>query len=147
MTSRLPESPEHPRDPAGTRAVPTDDSGGVEGQQRASTDRPLSASDEKLWATLGHLSIPFLGVIGPLVAFLVLRNREPFVRGHAIEAMNFSILYTVAQIFSAMLTVLLVGYVLLSVVLVAALVLCAMAAVAANRGEAYRYPVNSRLVR
>ena len=40
----------------------------------------------------------------------------------------------------------LIGLILLPVVLIAALVLEVMAAIAANRGEWYRFPVNLRLV-
>ncbi len=117
------------------------------GQPPLASQRPLSVSDEKLWATLSHLSISFIGVVGPLVVFLVLKDRGQFVRAHAIESLNFSILYTVAQFVSGMLTAALIGYVLLPIVLVGALVLCILAGIAANKGEPYRYPVNWRLVK
>jgi uncharacterized Tic20 family protein len=117
------------------------------GQPPVTRQPPLSPSDEKLWATLSHISIPFIGLVGPLVVFLVFKDRGPFVRAHAIESLNFSILYTVAQFVSGMLTVALIGYVLLPVVLVGALVLCILAGIAANKGEYYRYAVNWRLVK
>ena len=37
--------------------------------------------------------------------------------------------------------------ILLPLIFIAALVLCIMAAIAANKGEAYRYPVNWRLIK
>ena len=45
-----------------------------------------------------------------------------------------------------MLILVIIGIVLLPVVLIGAFVLEMMAAVAANRGEWYRFPVNLRLV-
>jgi hypothetical protein len=109
--------------------------------------QPLSPSDEKLWSTLSHISIPFIGLVGPLIVFLLFKDRGPFVRENAIESLNFSILYTVAQFASALLSVVLIGYVLLPVIGIVALIWCILAAVAANKGELYRYPVNWRLVK
>ena len=37
---------------------------------------PLSRSDENLWALLAHLSIPFVGFVGPLVVHLVFKGRS-----------------------------------------------------------------------
>jgi uncharacterized protein len=41
----------------------------------------------------------------------------------------------------------LIGAILLPIVFIAALIFCILAAVAANRHELYRYPVNWRLVK
>lgn len=107
---------------------------------------PLSVSDEKLWSTLSHISIPFVGFVGPLIVYLAFRERGPFVRAHAIESLNFSILYSLAQVACVVLSLVGIGAVLLPLVGIAALVLCILAALAANRGEFYAYPVNWRLV-
>ena len=40
----------------------------------------MSPSDEKLWATLTHICIPFFGFIGPLIAYLVFKDRSPCSR-------------------------------------------------------------------
>ena len=107
---------------------------------------PVSPSDEKLWALLSHLSIPFFGFVVPLVVYLVFKDRSRWLRDSALEALNFSILYTIAITASAMLAIFLIGLVLLPVVWVVAVVFCLLAAVASNRHELYRYPVNWRLV-
>jgi uncharacterized Tic20 family protein len=109
--------------------------------------QPLSPSDEQLWSTLSHISIPFIGLIGPLVVYLLFKDRGPFIRANAIESLNFSILYTVVQIVCSILTVVVIGAVLLPIVGVGALVLCILAAISANKGEFYRYPVNWRLIK
>ena len=107
---------------------------------------PVSPSDEKLWALLSHLSIPFFGFVVPLVVYLVFRDRSRWLKDSALEALNFSILYTIAITASAILTVALIGLLLLPLVWVLAVVLCLLAAVAASRHELYRYPLNWRLV-
>lgn len=108
---------------------------------------PLSPTDERLWATLAHLSIPFVGFLGPLIIWLVFKDRGAWLREAATEALNFSILYTIAQVASMVLIALVIGIVLLPLIALAVLVLCILAAVAANRGEQYRYPVNLRIVK
>lgn len=110
-------------------------------------NQPLSPSDEKLWSTLSHISIPFIGVVGPLIVYLVFKDRGPFVKANAIESLNFSILYTVVQLVCTALTAVVIGGVLLPLVFIGGLVMCIMAAVAANKGETYRYPVNWRVVK
>ena len=35
----------------------------------------VSESDEKLWATIAHISIPFFGFIGPLIVYLIYKDR------------------------------------------------------------------------
>jgi len=107
----------------------------------------MSDSDQRLWATLSHISIPFIGVIGPLIAYLVFKDRGAFIHDQAAESLNFSILYTIAQVVCGILTVVLIGLFLLPVVAIGALILCILAAIAANRGENYRYPVNWRLIK
>ncbi|MGI3783085.1 MAG: DUF4870 domain-containing protein [Janthinobacterium lividum] len=108
---------------------------------------PMSESDQRLWATLTHVSTLVVGFIGPLVAYLLLKDRSPFLKESTQEALNFSITVSLAAVASSILTILFIGYVLLPVVYVAAAVLCILAAVAANKGEVYRYPLSWRLVK
>ena len=74
------------------------------------------------------------------------RPDQPFVKHHAAEALNFQITVTIAAFVSALLMLVLVGFLLLPVVLIGAFVLEVLAAIAANRGEWYRFPINLRLV-
>jgi uncharacterized protein len=109
--------------------------------------QPLSQSDERLWATISHISIPFFGIVGPLIVYLVFKDRSGFLKDQGTESLNFSILYTLAQVVSGILTSVLIGAILLPIIFVGGLVLCIMAALAANKGTAYRYPVNWRLIK
>ena len=47
--------------------------------------QPMSPADEKLWATLTHVGSIFLSILAPLIAYLVLKDRGPFVRGRIID--------------------------------------------------------------
>ncbi len=117
--------------------------------QQYAGQQPMSQSDERLWATLSHISIPFIGVIGPLIVYLVFKDRSAFLKDQGTESLNFSILYTIAQVASWILTSVTIGilFFLPMLIFIAVLVFCIMAAIAANKGEAYRYPVNWRLIK
>ena len=123
---------------------------------------PLTPSDETTWSTVTHLSWlagTFVGVplLGPLVLFLVLRERGPFVRHHTAEALNLHLsllVYGVAvAVLGGLLTVLTFGvaapvWALAGVVLVlGGAVLSVLAGIAASRGQWYRYPLTIRFVR
>lgn len=115
------------------------------------TQQPMSPQDEKLWATLIHLSplvASFVGFpfLGPLIGYLVLRDRGPFVRWHTAQALNFQLTILIAYIASALLTIVVIGFLLLLAVWVVSIVFMILAAVAANRGEYYRYPLTITFV-
>lgn len=66
----------------------------------------LSVSDDKTFAILAALSIPvgllvslgWLGFAGPLIIWLIYRDRSPFVRTAAARAFNFQLGMTIASI-------------------------------------------------
>lgn len=105
-------------------------------------------------AHLTALAALFVGLpfMGPLVVYLV-KKENPFVRRHAAEALNFNLsvmLYTIVlAIVTFVLLFVLVGFLLipLFVVLFAGwIIFVIVAAVAASRGEEYRYPLTIRFV-
>ena len=112
-----------------------------------SSPSPLSPADEKLWATLIHLGGLFLGFLAPLIGYLVLKDRGPFVRAHSATALNFQLTLLIAYVVGSILTVVLVGFFILAAVWVLNVVFCIVAAVKANRGEWYTYPLTITFVR
>jgi uncharacterized Tic20 family protein len=97
-------------------------------------------------ATFVHVLAIFFGFLGPLIVYLVSRDRDPFVRHHASEALNFSITLLIGYVVCFVLVFVLIGFLLLPVLWITSVVLHVMAAMAANRGEWYRYPLNLKLV-
>lgn len=106
----------------------------------------LSPSEEKGWALGAHLSELLVSFVGPLVIWLVFKGRGPFLEHHAKEALNFSITVFIAAVVSALSMLLLIGFVLLPLVGLWAFVMPIIAAVKANNGEWYRYPLTLRLI-
>lgn len=109
--------------------------------------RPLDPADERLWATLVHVGGIFFGFLPALIGYLVLKDRGPFVREHTRQALNFQLTMLLASIVSAVLTVVVIGFVLLLAVTVVVVVFSILAAVAANRGLWYRYPLSIQFLR
>ncbi|HEX9780225.1 MAG TPA: DUF4870 domain-containing protein [bacterium] len=107
----------------------------------------------RTWGLFCHLSalagflIPLGNILGPLIVWLVKRQELPFVNDQGKEALNFQITVTLAMLGCLALTLVVIGVLLLPVVGILALVLTVVAAVKANGGLAYRYPVNLRLIK
>jgi hypothetical protein len=102
--------------------------------------------DGKTMAMLAQLLGIFTGFLGPLIIYLINGEKDPFVRHHSAEALNFQITLVIAYVVSFVLMLVLIGFVLFFVVWIGSIVLMIMATLAANRGEWYRYPINIRLV-
>lgn len=99
------------------------------------------SSDDRLWATLAHLSIVAVALIGPLVIWLVKKEESPFVEDQAKEALNFHISVFIASL------VLMITFVGPAVIGICAVVYGIIAGMEANKGVYYRYPYILRLVK
>lgn len=111
--------------------------------------QPMNPSDERLWATLIHLSGFILGFIGPLIGFFVVGERGPFVRAHAAAALNFQISVIIYSIALTIITVVTLGLggLLFIPFGIAFVVFMILAAVAANQGRYYKYPLTIEMVK
>jgi hypothetical protein len=108
---------------------------------------PMSPADEKLWATLTHVGGILFHWLAPLIAYLVLKDRGPFVRWHTRQALNFQLTLLLAYIAGGVLSLVFIGVFVILAAVVLNIVFSIMAALAANRGEFYRYPVAIEFVK
>jgi uncharacterized Tic20 family protein len=106
-----------------------------------------SSSEERNWALFAHLSalagyiIPFGHIIGPVIVWSIKKDEFPLVDANGKEAINFQISMTIYIIISVILIILLIGILLLIGLAVLNIVLIIVAAVKANAGEVYKYPL------
>ncbi|MDQ3433010.1 MAG: DUF4870 domain-containing protein [Actinomycetota bacterium] len=112
----------------------------------------MSPAEERNWALGAHLGSFVaawiaLGLLCPLAVLLVKGNQSGYVRGHAVESLNFQITTLIAAFVSAVLVFIGIGILMLIAVGVLYVVLVILASVAASNGQSYRYPVNLRLVK
>jgi uncharacterized Tic20 family protein len=128
------------------------------------TGQPISDSDSKLWAMFAQLSAivgyvigaGFLGWLGPLIIFLVYKDRDRYVRYNAAESLNAAIATLIAEIALGVvitfLTIITFGigsvlYVLIGVPALLHIIFAIIGAVKANQGEWWNYPLNIRFVK
>lgn len=109
--------------------------------------QPLSPSDEKLWATLVHVGGIFFGVLPALIGYLVLKDRGPLIRQHTGTALNFQITMLLASIVGAILIIVLIGFIIVIAVAIVVIIFSIIAAVAANKGESYEYPLTIKFIK
>ena len=106
----------------------------------------LSPSDEKLWATLIHIGGIFFSFLPALIGYLVLKDKGPFVRAHSATALNFQITMAIAYVIGSILTFVIIGIFILIAVWVIVIVFSIIAAVKANQGQPYSYPLTIKFV-
>ena len=109
--------------------------------------QPLSPSDEKLWATLVHIGGVLFGFLPALIGYVVLKDRGPFIREHTATALNFQLTVLIASILAIPLSFIIVGLFVLMAIGVLLVIFSIMAAVAANNGQRYTYPLSIPFVR
>jgi uncharacterized Tic20 family protein len=84
---------------------------------------PLSESEERQWAMLAHLSIllnlvtGLLGVVAPLVIYMIYKDRSRYVAYHSMQALIFQLIWwvgggaivTVTWIVTSLLSAVIIG--------------------------------------
>jgi uncharacterized Tic20 family protein len=120
------------------------------------------SADEKQWAMFAHLSalvaiwLGGMGFLGPLIIWVIQKDKMKFVDDQGKEALNFQLTVLgagiVLGVIGAPLVLLTLGIGLLLVIPLAAglviygMVMPIIAGMKANTGEAYRYPYTIRVI-
>ena len=144
----MPQDPEkHADEPQGQEGPPP------AAEPLAPTDKEANR-DARMWAMFSHLAglaglvIPAIGcVIGPLVVWLIKKEEFPFVEEQGKEALNFQISMFIYGVVAGLLCFACVGFVLAPLVGITDLVFLIIAAIKANDGQHYRYPLTIRLIK
>ncbi len=122
----------------------------------------LTPAEQRNWAMGAHASalvLAFFGglaVLGPLVVWLIKKDEDAYVAEHSREALNFQLTWLiggfVALVVGFVVALVTIGFGLVLLVpaaiglFIAWIVFTIKGAVAASRGEHYRYPMTVRLV-
>ena len=113
-------------------------------QNPYATNQPLEPQTEKVLAVVIQLVPIILEFFGPLLAYLILKGRGPFITHHVRESLNFGITMVLVYI---LLFVSIVGWLFLWVPPIYWTIMRIWAAVMASQGEFFRYPLTLRLLR
>ncbi|WP_306231388.1 DUF4870 domain-containing protein [Agrococcus beijingensis] len=134
---------------------------GAPGQPQYAAAAPMSPVDEKnagMWGHLSGLSTIVTGGwggwIGPLIVFLIYKDRSAFAKQESKEALNFGIFMTLLTIgfiiVGTLLSVVGIGVIFLIFYWLPGLmqvIFSIIGAMRVNNGGSYRYPFNWRLVK
>jgi uncharacterized Tic20 family protein len=108
---------------------------------------PPPTADDRTWAMLSHLSGIFTSFVGPLIIWIVKKDQSPFVEDQAKEALNFQLTLLIGYAVAGITAFFCIGFLLAVVISVVAIIFGILGTMAANKGEAYRYPFNIRMVK
>ena len=118
------------------------------------SDTPGRDEEARRWAMLCHLSalVGLLGngigfLLGPLVVWLIKKDSDPFVDDQGKEALNFQITMFLGVIIGIVMSFFLIGIPLLIALAVMAILFPIVAAIRANEGQLYRYPLTIRFIK
>ncbi len=111
--------------------------------------------DARMWAMISHLAalaglpVPVIGnIVAPLIIWQIKKEEFPFVDEQGKEAVNFQISMTIYGLVSVVLIPLFcIGFFLLAAVYIVDFIFLLIAAVKANDGEHYRYPLTIRFIK
>jgi uncharacterized protein len=114
---------------------------------------PEITREESNWATFCHLSgfavfvlPPFGHVIAPLILWLLKRHDSLFIDEHGKEALNFQISVTIYGLICFMMFFFLIGLPMALILFVFWAVCMIYAAIQANDGMSFRYPLIIRFL-
>ena len=120
----------------------------------ASPIADMVSQDEKTWAMVCHLlallaytGVPLANLVGPLVVWLLYKDKMPFVDDQGKEVVNFQISVLIYALICIPLVFVVVGFFLALVLVIFHIVVTIIGAVKASQGIAYRYPLCIRLIR
>ena len=108
--------------------------------------------EERTWALLCHISsfacfiFPVGNIIAPFIIWILKKDESSFVDDQGKEAINFQITMTIFFFISILLIFVVIGIPILFGLIVFNIIITVIAAVRANEGEKYRYPVSLRFI-
>jgi uncharacterized Tic20 family protein len=105
--------------------------------------------EDRTIALITHLSGIVAGFIVPLIVWLIHKDKpeKSWLTDQSKEALNFQITLLIVYVIGVILSVILIGALINLVAWIACVVLSIIAGLAANKGEAYRYPFALRLIK
>ena len=122
-----------------------------EEQQKKIENQPNK--DERTWEMLCHFSaftgliFPFGNLLAPLIIWLIKKEDLPFVENQGKEVLNFQISMIIYLLCSGLLCIILIGIPIVIGLIIFCFIITIIAAISANDGTSYRYPINLRLIK
>jgi uncharacterized protein len=139
-------SDQPPQQPYTTPPPPPPPMGGQAPAYGTPAQAPVSPSDARMWSMLAQIGGILFSVVAPLIIYVIYKDRDPFIRRHATQALNFQIIIAIVYFVSVPLSLIGIGVLTGLAAWICTLVFGIMAAMAANKGEEYTYPLVPQMV-
>jgi uncharacterized protein len=107
----------------------------------------MAGKDDNVMGMLAHLLGIFTGFIGPLVLYLVQKDKKGKTLDNAKHALNFQISLLIYYIIAGILIFVLIGILLIWALGIFALVVMILGSVKAYNGEVYKYPLEIQFIK
>lgn len=110
-------------------------------------------SESRKWGMLCHLIafigfiLPFGSLIAPLIVWQMKKDVSLFVDEQGKESVNFQLSMSIWMVISFVLVFVLIGFLLLGILAIVEIVCVIMAAIQANEGKSFRYPLTIRFIK
>lgn len=125
-------------------------SGQSSGGAFATEDGRIYGMPEKTWCTLMHasqlLTYSGVGIVAPIIMWLLSKEDSDLARRHGARMMNWVISSFIYLLVSGLLSLALIGIPLLIAVAILTIVFPIMAALKANEGQLWSYPLTIRFI-
>ncbi|MDE2591251.1 MAG: DUF4870 domain-containing protein [Actinomycetales bacterium] len=105
---------------------------------------PMRPEDERTAAVALHIAAIFFEFFAPLLGFLLLKDRGPFIAHHTRESLNFGITMLLLYV---LLAVSVIGWFFFWLPPVLWTIVHILAAVRASEGKFYRLPLTIRFIK
>ena len=111
-----------------------------------------TALNEKQWALMCHLGalsgfvVPFGNIIVPAVIWSMKKDQSPLVDQHGKESLNFELSMLIYYVIAFIFCFILIGIPILFGLIIIQVISIIKAAVTADTGKLYRYPITIRFV-
>ena len=112
----------------------------------------MTADQERQWAMFTHLAglggflIPLGSIAGPLVLWLLRKDRSEMIDQHGREVLNFQISILIYFTCAVVMAFFVIGFFLLPAVLVLQVVASILGAIRVNDDEEFHYPLTIKFL-
>lgn len=112
--------------------------------------QPAASTNPNMMATIAHAAV-FTGFLIPLIIWLVGKDQSPFTDTEGKKALNFGIMVSIGYFATIIIGLIpflgLISPLIWLAIVVVALIFGIQGAMAANKGQGYKYPFNLSLVK
>lgn len=104
-------------------------------------------ADDQTWGSAAHWSAILIQWLGPVLTLTMKGNESYFVKENSKESLNFELTLLIGYVLSVVLMFVVIGFITYPIVWIVGLIFHIQGAMAANKGELYRYPFSIKFIK